>query len=554
MHNGELRTFAFAVALLIAVPMVLRAQDRTRIGSVDEIFSKWSGRGTPGCVVGISDGGNPTVVRTYGMADLEHDVPNGPDTIFEAGSVSKQFTAAAVLLLEHDGKLSLEDQVRKYIPELPDYGTPLTIRHLLMHTSGLREWGALVDIAGSPRWMRNAYTQDDVLLIASRQRTLNFAPGTRWSYSNTGYNLAAIIVSRVSGTTFAEFARTRIFEPLQMAHTSWDVDHTRIVKGRATAYSEQSDGFHTFMPFEDVYGNRGLLTTVSDLLTWNRNFESPIVGDRAFVAEEQQPGRFADGRQHTYAFGLYVGTYKGVREVGHEGGTAGYRSDLIRFPDQQLSVAVLCNASPATATAYAHAVADLYLHSGPQSQSAPDTGRLTLTAADLDRVVGVYRNVTGRAVTVEGDNTNLRLEYDGFPIPLVPISPVRFSMSGGTTLTLESAGHAVTADPDGIFIEHWVRVPAAKPSPAELRQLVGTYSSDETHSTIVVAPGGRSLVLARPSAPDVTLTPAYVDAFAAGQLGTIIFRRNKNGRIQALSVVQDGPYDGVWDLRFTRVR
>ena len=217
------------------------------------------------------------LLKAYGMADLEHDVRNTPDTIFEAGSVSKQFTAMAVQLLASEGKLSLDDPVRKYIPELPDYGKPLTIRHMLSHTSGLRDWGSVESIAGWPRTTRE-YTHAHVLDIVSRQKSLNFDPGTKWSYSNTGFNLAAIIVSRVSGMSFAEFSKQRIFAPLGMTHTSWRDDHTRIVKGRAIAYSLDNGEYHIEMPFENVHGNGGLLTTVGDLLMWNENSRQPEGG------------------------------------------------------------------------------------------------------------------------------------------------------------------------------------------------------------------------------------------------------------------------------------
>ena len=202
---------------------------------VDKVFQKWSDT-TPGCAVGVAVGGKTVVAKAYGIADLEHDVRNTPDTIFEAGSVSKQFTAAAVLLLARDGKLALDDPVRKYIPELPDYGQPLTIRHMLTHTSGLRDWGSVAGIGGWPRTSR-VYTHAHVLEIVSRQRALNFTPGERYSYSNTGYNLAAILVSRVSGMSFAEFTRQRIFEPAGMTKTSWRDDYGRIVKGRALSYA-----------------------------------------------------------------------------------------------------------------------------------------------------------------------------------------------------------------------------------------------------------------------------------------------------------------------------
>lgn len=251
------------------------------LAKVDAVFSRWM-TGTPGCSVGASMNGKVVVNKAYGMADLEHDVPNTADTIFEANSVSKQFTAAAMLMLAREGKISFDDPVRKYIPELPDYGAPLTIRHMLNHTSGLRDWGSVVSIAGWPRTSR-VYNHAHVLDIVSRQKALNFTPGAQYSYSNTGYNLSAIIVSRVSGMSFADFTSQRIFKPLGMTHTSWRDDFTRIVKHHAIAYEQIPQGFHQEMPFENVHGNGGLLTTVGDLLLWNENFVAPKVGDAAFL-------------------------------------------------------------------------------------------------------------------------------------------------------------------------------------------------------------------------------------------------------------------------------
>src|ERR1051326_1913864 len=317
-----LRTIT-GVLCAVGLALTQGAAVSPRSSAVDAVFAQWT-HDTPGCAVGVATGGARVLERAYGMADLERDVPNAPDTIFEAGSVSKQFTAMAVLLLAREGKLSLDDPARKYIPELPDYGSPLTIRHMLTHTSGLRDWGEVEGIAGWPRTSR-AYTHAHVLDIVSRQKSLNFAPGTAWSYSNTGYNLAAVIVSRVSGQSFADFTRERIFQPLGMTHTSWRDDFTRVVKHRAIAYRQASDGWHEEMPFEDVHGNGGLLTTVGDLLTWNENFVAPKVGDRQLVADEQTVARLTDGESTGYAFGLFVGSYRGVREVNHSGSTAGYR-------------------------------------------------------------------------------------------------------------------------------------------------------------------------------------------------------------------------------------
>ncbi len=393
--------FTFVVAAtLVAVTAGAPAQTRAAraptsvAASVDQVFAKWTAD-TPGCAVGVSVDGVPVLATAYGMADLEHDVRNTSDTIFEAGSVTKQFTAAAVLLLAKEGRLSLDDPARKYVPELPDYGTPLTIRHMLHHMSGLRDWGSVEGIAGWPRTSRE-YTHDHVLDIVSRQKALNFAPGAQYSYSNTGYNLAAIIVSRVSGMSFADFTQQRIFLPLGMTHTSWRDDHTRIVKGRAVAYQSSAGGFHTDMPFENVHGNGGLLTTVGDLLKWNENFTTPVVGGTAFVAQQQTPGLFSDGRAGNYAFGLVVGTYRGLRRVDHSGSTAGYRAHLSRFPEAHMSVAVLCNVSTANATASADAVADIYLaermtSAAPRAVPAqPLPATFAVSAAELNEYVGDY--------------------------------------------------------------------------------------------------------------------------------------------------------------------
>jgi len=336
--------------------------------------------------------------------------------------------------------------VRKYIPELPDYGVPLTIRHILTHTSGLRDWGEVAGIAGWPRGTR-AHTHAHVLDIVSRQKALNFTPGTNWSYSNTGYNLAAIMVARVSGQSFGDFSRERIFAPLGMTHTSWRDDYTRIVKGRAIAYESASDGYHADMPFENVHGNGGLLTTVGDLLRWNENFATPTVGDEAFVTEEQTVGHFTDGRAHDYAFGLYVRPYRGVPEVGHSGSTAGYRAYLARYPKQHLSVAVLCNAGNANATQYAHAVAEAYLGEAVTGTAAPASGGAARgtsaapfdppSAAQLASYAGHYESdeaETAFDIAVQGGELVLRRRPDTV-LRMRPVGNDAFAVPSLGTIT-----------------------------------------------------------------------------------------------------------------------
>jgi CubicO group peptidase (beta-lactamase class C family) len=364
------------ILAIIALPTALFAQARDLSPLINRVFAPWSSAAGPGCAVGIDRAGAPRVTRAFGAADLEYDIPNRPETIFEAGSISKQFTAAATVLLALDGKLDLSDDVRKYVPELPAYERPITIRHLLNHTSGLRDWGSIEDLAGWPRGSR-AYTHDHVLDILVRQRALNYPPGDRYSYTNSGYNLLAIIVSRVSGKPFATFSRERIFTPLGLTSTQWRDDFRRVVKGRAQAYSKSDGQWELDMPFENVHGNGGLLTTVGDLLTWTAMLEHPTPAWKAMVDSMHVRGRLTKGDTIDYALGLFISDYRGLHRVEHSGATAGYRADVLRFPGRGLAIAVLCNAGSAAPTAYANQLVDSLLAPalGPVAARPPQRPR-----------------------------------------------------------------------------------------------------------------------------------------------------------------------------------
>lgn len=403
--EGRMRgmTTRLAALCIVLTGTIVAAQSSDRQAAVDKVFAAWN-TATPGCAIGVAENGVPVLQRAYGMADLEHDVPNRPDTIFEAGSVSKQFTAAAMILLARDGKVSLDDDVRKYIPELPAYQAPVTLRQMLSHTSGLRDWGNLGGIAGRPRGAMT-YTHAHVVDMLSRQTALNFAPGTRWSYSNSGYNLAAVVIARVSGLTFAEFSRMRLFEPLGLTKTSWRDDYARIVPGRAIGYSMSFGRFRQDMPFENVHGNGGLLTTVGDLLKWQAALTSGALKGAALADEQQTVMKLNDGRDLHYGLGVFRGVYKGVPEVYHSGATAGYRAFLTEYPSAKLTIAVLCNAGNAAPATFVRQVSDLYLGeranaNAPRSTLLPEAeGPLVgvkadasyrPTASDLAAFAGTY--------------------------------------------------------------------------------------------------------------------------------------------------------------------
>ena len=368
-------------------PVAASAFDADTIRRIDAVFAPWDTTSSPGCAVGVSRDGVLAYSRGYGMANLEYDVAISPDSIFHVASISKQFAAFSVALLAADGKLSLDDEVRKHVPELADVGKRVTIRHLMHHTSGLRDQWTLQEYAG---WRDDdLITEADVMTMAARQRGLNFDPGAEYLYSNTGFTLLGVIVKRVSGQSLREFAEARIFGPLGMTRTHFHDDHTMIVRQRTSAYQPRpGGGWRISIPVFDTYGATSLFTTVGDLLRWEQNFVSAQVGGRALVDEAQVSGRLNDGSAIGYGWGLTVNTYRGVRVVGHGGADAGYRSDVVRFPDHGLAIAAFCNLSTTNPGALTRQVADILL---PASALAPLPAAVP-ASADMQALAGVYRN------------------------------------------------------------------------------------------------------------------------------------------------------------------
>ncbi len=334
----------FAGFLACALPLeAAHAQASALSARADSIFGRFTGPLVPGCAVDVRKGSDVLLSRGWGQAELEHGAAITPSTVFEAGSVSKQFTAAAVLLLAERGLLSLDDTLQRWFPELPTYAAPITLRHLMLHTSGLRDWGAVAQLEGWPRGTRD-HRQEHALTIASRQRGLNHETGAAFSYTNTGYNLLAMLVHRVSGVSFAEFTRREFFAPLGMTSTSWRDDPARLVRGRAQGYSlDGTGGWRLDMPFEHVHGNGGLLTTVADLQLWTEAIASGRVGSPNVATRMQEEGLLRDGKGAGYGGGLFLGAVNGVGAVYHGGATAGYRAFLARFTESDIRVAMLCN-------------------------------------------------------------------------------------------------------------------------------------------------------------------------------------------------------------------
>jgi CubicO group peptidase (beta-lactamase class C family) len=514
---------------------------------VSKIFAAFDHTDTPGCAVAVSAAGNEVLHAAYGMADLEHHVALAPDSVFEAGSVSKQFTAAAVLLLAEQGKLSLSDPISKYFPELPDYGTPITIDHLLHHTSGLRDWGSIAEAAGWPRTTRE-YSNAWVLDIASHQKSLNYKPGDEWSYTNTGYNLLAILVQRVSGKSLARFTHDNIFVPLDMQTTSWRDDFQRIVPNRAIAY-EESDGVQRqLMPFENAYGNGGLLTTVDDLLRWNARFGGAKIGDATFIKSELEPGKLNDGRSLFYSAGLFIATHNGAREISHSGATAGYSTWLGYYPSQQLSVAVLCNEANVDTTLLGHKVVEVYLppSEGDEAQGASRKNVILVPDAE-----GLYQNRRNHVVfTIERKDDKL-VAHGRFPITAISATSFRL-MPEGTTFELETDASgkvtAMRAMSMGYQTDIFDKVEHSKPTQAEMQAMIGDYVSDEAETTLKVVFTPKGLEIHQRPDTVYPLKPTYTDGFEC-ELGSIRFVRDTSGRVTGMSLSDSR----MWDLRLKKM-
>lgn len=549
-----------AALMLGAFPAGLGAQgtalspaERAR---VDAVFKEHDKAGVPGCALGVMRGGRLAYARGYGMADLERRIPITPRTLFDVGSTSKQFTAAAIVLLALDGKLSLDDDVRRYVPTLPDYGAPITIDHLLRHTSGLRDYNGLLSLAGHT--LEEATTDSQALDLVIRQRRLNFPTGSRHEYSNSGYFLMSVIVQRVTGKSLTEFTRERIFLPLGMKETGFRNDYAMLIPGRALGYApNETGGFKNSMSNWEQTGDGALHLSIEDVLRWDQNFYRPRVGGAPFVARLQEQGRLANGDTISYARGLYVNQYRGLRRVEHSGDWVGYHAAYARFPDHHTSIAIFCNSDGIGPGELADRVADIVLaRAFPKAHPGLATGKPAAapprpdTAAGLplrDRLVGsYYADRTAGVYRVVADSGRLALNAFGRALPLSPTGPLAFAVVGIPVEVRFVAGRAGPARALGLRIgsgewEEAMRFTPAAPAPEELRGYAGGYYSAELDATwpLVVengrlAPQGPALAYLESEGggeADSALLPAMKDAFTLGGGAFLRFTRDPSGRI-----------------------
>ena len=495
--------------------------------------------------------------RGYGMANLEHEAKITPTTVFNVGSIAKQFTAAAILMLVAEGKISPDDPIRRYVPELPDFGTPITLRQMLRHTSGLRDYEQLLSFDGWRLDSPDLLTDGDILHILSLQKELNFPPGSNYIYSNTNYMLLAQLVSRVSKQSFPDFTMNRLFQPLAMKHTHFRVDHGEAIRNVAYSYVDKDGGFDLCLPNYDTVGATNLFTTVEDLARWEQNSYTGRVGGDKVIKQLLQPGELNDGTRLNYAPGMFVGL--GAAESG-TAGDAGYRADILRFPNDHFSVVTLCNLGSIDPMELSRRVSDIYLRgkfSAALSAATGPTGSFHPDSKQLATYVGTYVDHDENLI-LKFDQRGESLWAESFtgpsaigPTQLEALSENRFRGVGVNEIDFgtDTSHHELTAKRLAMPTIKYRRVPDYKPTAPELREFVGVYSSKELDVPSYVTLGGEALVLHAPKMPEIVLAPIANDLFVGGDRH-IHFTRDSQASVTGL--LMSGTWNRVQNLHFER--
>ena len=505
---------------------------------VDPLFSQYNNSASPGLVIAVVRDGKVLLSKGYGLANLEYRVPITSSTVFDVASVSKQFTGLAVAMLVEQGKISLSDDIRKYIPELHPMGPTITINHLLHHTSGLRDWPATLAVAG---WdFGDVYLFKQILGMAYNQKTLNFPPGSEYSYSNTEYNLLAEMIARVTGQSFRTWTDQNIFAPLRMTNTHFRDDYREVIPNRAYGYDRVSD--HQYSASTDdleAYGSSSLFTTADDLTKWVTNFDQPTVGGAAAIQLMQTRGVLNDGSSIPYAFGIVHGVHRGLATVSHDGGWASFSTFVGRFPQQRFGVIVLANCDCIDATNEAYKVADIYLEkeevASPEPADVPGAKKasVVVTPAVLDTYTGLYRLGQGWYVRVRRVGSELKTQATREPeFPMTPQSQGEFWVEGyrSTMAFQRDAASGIT-----YLTYHGQRHPQLEESPAltpsDVEGFAGEYCSDELQTCYRVEAHDGTLVMQHPRYGAMPLTRLWRDEFSGNAwFMNVEFQRDGTGK------------------------
>jgi CubicO group peptidase (beta-lactamase class C family) len=502
---------------------------------VDQIFSVYDKPGSPGCSLGVIRDGDFIYRKAYGSANLELGVPLSRQSVFYMGSVSKQFTAAAIGLAAEQGYLSLDDDVHKYIPELPDYGHVVTLRQMFHQTSGFRDFYTLLGLSGHDAADFNS--PEDIFRIVVRQRGLNNVPGDEWIYSNTNYFLLGMVVQRATEKSLAEFAAENIFKPIGMSHTLFYDDHTLVVPGRVAAYdSGPHDSFRVdWSTTFSVVGADGLMSSVDDLLLWDKNFYPNRLGKGTLVQELQTPGVLNDGNKISYAMGLVLGNYRGLPIVEHGGALVGYRTELLRFPEQKFSVICLCNIASAVPENLVRKVADIYLAGKLKPEASALKRSSNESFPDPATFAGKYLDPrTHLMYTFTASNGNLM----AWGAVLIRINANQFYDLQSDVIAFDSSQGVMHAKLD-IGQETYFsgsKVEELHLGEPVLASYTGRFRSAELDTVYSLSEDKGTLTLRNGDKPPQKLAPIAKDEFDAGDFGRLVFEHDSGERVPGFRV------------------
>lgn len=504
---------------------------------VDQVFAAYDKPDSPGCALGVVRDGNFIYKRGYGAGSLELGVPLSPASVFYMGSVSKQFTAASVVLAAEQGFVSLDDDIHKYVPELPSYGKPVTLRQMLHHTSGFRDILTLMFLGG--RNSEDIHPTNELVDLLSRQKALNFVPGDEFLYSNTNYFLMSVVIQRTTGKPMSQFAEENIFKPLGMTHTRFYDDRSVVLLGRVAAYEpRQNGGFRVDWSTNfDMVGGGGLMSSVDDLLLWDRNFYENKLGKGTLLKEMQTPGVLNSGKPIEYALGLFISKYRRLPIVEHGGANFGYRTELLRFPQQKFSVITLCNLGTSGPRNLANQVADLYLAGQfPADSNAGGDGQAAAQHVDPQPFVGTYRSAESHSVyTLSASEGDLTL----FGQHLKAAGANHFVFPGGPEFRFESgAGNAMrlTMESPDDAPQVFERYQAIQLAAANAAQYAGNFESSELEARYKIEVKEEKLMLRVNWQEPATLEPTVRDEFRGPAGVVVVFRRDAKGQITGFDV------------------
>lgn len=519
----------------------------------DRLFAPWNTNNTPGAAVVVVKDGKVAFLHGYGCANLEHRIAITPDTVFDAASVAKQFTGLAIAMLVEKGKLSLDDDIRKHLPDIPDFGRPITVRHLLHHTSGLRDWPETLTVAGKS--MSEVIDFQMILEMVRCQRELDFLPGEAHLYSNTGYNLLAAAMAKVTGESFRRWMQTNLFLPLGMNQTHICDDPDEIVFVLAEPYAPAGGGaYRREVSQLAAPGSSSLMITARDMSQWLLNFETMQVGGKRAIDAMLQPGKLNNGKEVQYGFGIGLGEYRHARTVSHTGGWAGYRSAVLRFPEQRLGMAILSNSSDLDAPGLARKVADLYLGASAKKPAPEAPAKPALTtkpdSSKWEAYIGTYRLGPGwlLSITREGDQLMTQATREA-KFPMTPVSATSFQVEAyGTNIEFapSDSGSVTQLVYRGI---HAPKLIVPEVTPAYLAAYAGDYWSDELKVVYRIELRDGQLRVRQPFRGWTPLTPTTVDRFDSAFGFTLEFTRNAGTPASEMKISGGR----VRNLRFTRI-